>query len=363
MLDRVTNRLRRINAIYYPQRVFQAPKWLVLGVNNSCNLHCKMCDVGVSYTQSNFYANLMGSTPVHMPFELFEKITDQASRSFPSVKLGFAFTEPLIYAHLEKALFDARKKKLFTSITTNGLGLKKWADAIAASNVSEVNVSLDGPPDIHNFIRGNAHSFNKAVEGIEELAKRTQNITIRVFCVITEWNVNHLTAFLKSLKNLPIELVGLMHSNFTPESVAAAHNLVYGELCQATATNVSDTHNEAINTEFLWKEIVEIKKHKWDFPVRFYPEIGSRERLEDYYRHPEVFFGKRCMDIFSNIMIKSNGDVIPSHGRCYNLKIGNLYENDLKEIWNGEPITQFRKTLTKNGGLLPACSRCCSSFV
>ena len=362
MLDRVSNRLRRINAIYYPQRVFQAPKWLVLGVNNTCNLHCKMCDVGVSYTQSNFYANLMGSTPIHMPLELFEKISDQASRFFPGVKLGFAFTEPLIYIHLEKALLYAKEKKLFTSITTNGLGLKKWVDVLVESNVSEVNVSLDGPPDVHNFIRGNAHSFHKAVEGIKELASRTKSIAIKVFCVITEWNVNYLTAFLESLGDLPVRSVGLMHSNFTSEEVADNHNVAFGKIYHATATNISDTHNEAIDTDALWKQITVVKKRNWNFDVNFYPEIGSAERLEAYYQHPELFFGKRCMDIFSNLMIKSNGDVIPAHGRCYNLRIGNLYENDLREIWNAEPITAFRRTLTDNGGLLPACSRCCSSF-
>jgi len=61
-------------------------------------------------------------------------------------------------------------------------------------------------------------------------------------------------------------------------------------------------------------------------------------------------------------MIKSDGSVIPAHGRCYNLTIGNIYNDDLNKIWNGEIIKKFRLNLNKNGGLLPACSRCCSSF-
>ena len=69
-----------------------------------------------------------------------------------------------------------------------------------------------------------------------------------------------------------------------------------------------------------------------------------------------------CNDVFTNIMIKSDGSIIPAHGRCYNLTIGNLYENNIKEIWHGEVIKKFRSTLNKNGGLLTACSRCCSSF-
>ena len=61
-------------------------------------------------------------------------------------------------------------------------------------------------------------------------------------------------------------------------------------------------------------------------------------------------------------MIKSDGSVIPAHGRCYNITLGNLYENSIKEIWNSKTLNKLRLDLKKAGGLFPACSRCCSSF-
>lgn len=362
MIDRISNRIRKINATLYPNRVFQSPKWLVLGVNNTCNLHCKMCDVGVNYTQSNFFENLMGSKPVHMPLDLFKKIVDQGASYFPKVKLGYAFTEPLIYSHLEESLRYVKRTKLFTSITTNALSLKRWAPVLHDVNLGELNVSLDGPPEVHNHIRGNAHSFSKAIEGIEALSALNSNIPVNIYCVITEWNIGKLTDFLRALSPHNINSVGLMHSNFTPQNVVDRHNSMFGDTYPATLSNVSDAHNETIDTASLWQEIQEIKKVNWKFPVTFFPELSSQQKLEEYYRRPEQFVGKRCMDIFSNIMIKSNGDVIPAHGRCFNLRIGNLYEQNLKQIWNSPVISQFRKTLTNSGGLLPACSRCCSSF-
>lgn len=362
MLERVSNRLRKLNAIYYPQHIFQSPKWLVLGVNNTCNLHCKMCDVGVSYTQSNFFENLMGSKPVHMPMDLFRRIVDQAAKHFPDVRLGYAFTEPLIYTHLAESLEYAREKKMFTSLTTNGLGLKRWSQVLDEAGLRELNISLDGPPEVHNFIRGNEHSFSKAVEGMELLISRNSKIQMSVYCVITEWNVGHLIRFLEHLNPLRLHRVGLMHSNFTPQYLADRHNEAFGTLYPSTASNITDTKNESIDAVRLWQEVKEVKRRKWNFPVRFFPELESLERLQQYYLEPEIFIGRRCMDIFSNMMIKSNGDVIPAHGRCYNLKIGNLYEENLKEIWNSAVNAQFRKTVTEHGGLLPACSRCCSSF-
>ena len=38
-----------------------SPEWLVLCINNFCNLHCKMCDVGRGEEGTVFYANLVGS--------------------------------------------------------------------------------------------------------------------------------------------------------------------------------------------------------------------------------------------------------------------------------------------------------------
>lgn len=363
MIQRIDNRLRRLNAIQYPGRMLMPPKWLVLGVNNTCNLHCKMCDVGVNFTQSNFFENLMGSKPIHMPLDLFKRIADQAARYFPHVKLGYAFTEPLIYVHLEESLLYAQQKKLLTTLTTNGLGLKKWAPILDKTGLYELNLSLDGPEDLHNYIRGNKHSFSKAMEGVEAIFSAKSKIKINVFCVITEWNVGHLVEFLKTMNAFPFAEVGLMHSNFTPQHIAEHHNEMFGNLYPATASNTTETKLQTLDINTLWKEIQEIKSRTWNFPVKFFPEISAHEKLEQYYLRPEIFVGKRCMDIFSNIMIKSNGDVIPAHGRCYNLKIGNLYDKNLKEIWNSSIVNEFRKTVTGNGGLLPGCSRCCSAFV
>ena len=363
MVQRIFNRLRRVNAQLMPKNILHAPQWLVLGVNNTCNLHCKMCDVGVNYTQSNFYNNLMGSKPTHMPIALFRTIADQGAKYFPGVKLGYAFTEPLIYTHLAESLEYTKYRKLYTSITTNGLGLKKWSTVLAGTNVREINVSLDGPPEIHNFIRGNPHSFTKAMEGIAALASLDDSILINIFCVITEWNYTKLVEFLEILDNYPIHRVGFMHSNFTPNAIAEEHNRIFGDHYPATASNISDTNMDAIDIDLLWNEIQKIRKVASKFRVTFSPEIETKQLLQTYYKAPEVFIGRRCMDVFSNIMIKSNGDVIPAHGRCYNLTVGNLYNESIKEIWNSSVFGSFRKALSDNGGLLPGCSRCCSGFI
>ena len=72
--------------------------------------------------------------------------------------------------------------------------------------------------------------------------------------------------------------------------------------------------------------------------------------------------GRTCNDVFTNVMIKTDGTVIPAHGRCYNETMGNLYDNNLSEVWNSAAYGKFRDTIVKADGLLPACNRCCSAF-
>ena len=358
----LTTKLRNINAKILPKKQFFGPEWLILGVNNVCNLHCKMCDVGTQFEGSNFYVNLVGTRPLNMPEELIFNVIDQAAHYYPNVKLGYAFTEPLVYKHLIESLEYADSKNLFTSITTNALTLKKDAGALCKAGLNELFVSLDGPADVHNEIRGHKSSFEKAIAGIEAVLEHNKRPDISIFCVVTEWNIGRLKEFADYFKKVPLKQLGYMHTNYTPDEVADVHNKTYGKEYPATASNMEEIDISKMDLDVLFEEIEQIRKSDYDFPVTFSPEIKERRKLEEFYLHPEKIIGRMCNDVFRNIMIKSDGSVIPAHGRCYNLTIGNLYDQNLKEIWHSAKLADFRKTLMDAGGLLPACSRCCSAF-
>ena len=321
-----------------------------------------MCDVGVGYNKSNFYENLMGSRPLNMPENLIKKIIDQAARYFPKVKIGYAFTEPLIYPHLISSLRYAQTRNLYTSVTTNALTLRKMASDLVDAGLNDLFVSLDGPPEVHNFIRGHKHSFERAVQGIEALLELKGRPEISVFCVITQWNFDHLCEMVQHLEHFPLRQIGFMHTNFTTEEMANHHNLQYADSYPATPSNMTEIDLEQMNLKLLHAECQLLRSRPGEIPITFSPDLKTYSELETFYHRPNQILGKRCNDVFSNMMIKSNGDVIPAHGRCYNLTIGNLDQENLKQIWNGEIVSTFRKKLLRGGGLLPACARCCSAF-
>ncbi len=355
--------LKKANINFYPKHLFYAPQWIILAVNNVCNLHCKMCDVGTQHTQSNFYDHMVGTQPMNMPKELLFKIIDETKHYFPSTKLGYAFTEPSVYPYLMESLQYASSKNIYTSMTTNGLQLAKQADDLMTSGLNEICISLDGPPQIHNEIRGHKQSFEKAMAGIEKLISLPKRkIKISVFCAITEWNIGSLMEFLTYFKNVPLHQIGFMHTVFNTEKQAAEHNLQFGENYFATASNMQEIKLENYDLEKLHTEIQAIKQANFLFPIHFQPRLNTKQELENYYLSPEVKIGKKCLDVFQHLMIKSDGSVIPAHSRCYAINAGNIYTESLKEIWNSKNVSKLRKDISDAGGLFPACTRCCSGF-
>ncbi|WP_333599577.1 radical SAM protein [Flavobacterium sp.] len=359
MMERV---LKYANKKVLPEKYFFSPEWIVLGINNTCNLHCKMCDVGTLNFETNFAKNLVGTTPLNMPLELFEKIADQTQQYYPNAKLGFAFTEPLAYPHIVKAVEYASAKGLYTAITTNALLLPNKAEALVKAGLSEIFVSLDGLETTHNSIRGNEKSFQKALEGIAKLFSFEKHPKVSIVSAITEWSVENLKEFADYFKDLPLHEIGFMHTQFGEPAIAVAHNKIWGMTYPATESNLDEVNLNNMDLPKLLEQIQQIKAEKYPFRVYFSPEIHDLPSLETYYHHSEVILGKRCEAVYSSIMIKSDGSAIPAHGRCYNLKVGNIHTESLKEVWTSPVFGKFRKDLRDAGGFLPACSRCCSAF-
>ncbi len=355
----LADRLRRANERWLPGRLLAGPQWLVLGVNNFCNLRCRMCDVGTGHDTTNFGANLTGAHNRSLPIELFTRIVDQLATHYPHTKLGYAYTEPLAWAPLGHSLQLARERGITTTITTNGLLLARRAAEIVAGGCSQLFVSLDGPAAIHDQIRGRQGSYARAVEGIERVAALAGAPPISVVCAITPWNVGQLEALLEALTPLPLTTVVIAHNNFISDTMAAQHNGHYGDRYPVTASNVHATDLDAIDPQQLATELTALRRRPWPFQLTLQPECSGVAELTRYYRQPEQAIGSGCGDLFRILMIDPDGEAIPAHGRCFRLPIGNISTQTLPALWNAAPLAALRRELVAAGGLLPACHRCC----
>jgi MoaA/NifB/PqqE/SkfB family radical SAM enzyme len=357
----VPSTLRKINERLLPGPLFFPPTHIILGVNNFCNLRCVMCDVGTGNDESNFGANLTGSKIRAMPMELFARILDQICAFCPEAHLGIAYTEPLAWAHLGAALRLAHQRRIHASVTTNGLLLPQRAKELSPGCKS-LSVSIDGPEPVHDRIRRRTGSYARAVSGIEAVAGLPEAPEISVFCTVTEHNTGSLLQFMSEMGHLPLKRVGILHNNFVTQDQAVRHNLVYQQAFQATASNIFDSDPARIDLPALSAELSEITRQRYPFPVTIHPHLVELNELTTYYLKPDIFVGRHCNDAARMLMIDSDGEAIPVHGRCYRFPIGNIALESLARIWRHEKLAGLRRALRHSGGLLPACSRCCSAF-
>jgi len=143
-------------------------------VTYRCNAYCEFC---------NFADHKKYNRTPFARFEDYKSNVEQIS------KLGVKFIdltggEPLLHPRIAEMSAFAKKVKMQTSITTNGLLYPKFAEALAG-NVNLLHFSLDSPDrDEHNKIRG-INCFDAVLNGLS-LAKSLGEFPDILFTVTNE---------------------------------------------------------------------------------------------------------------------------------------------------------------------------------
>ncbi len=153
-----------LNRRLYPEKSL-LPSYLSLNPTRRCNLRCRMC------IQHRHSPVRLPDLPWYQPdkelpleawIALFEEVT--AWRPVLFITGG----EPLLYSHILDFIEEAKKRRLVVHLQTNGILLEKVADHLVELGVDMVTVSLDGPPPVHDFIRGQG-TFERSSRGLRAL--------------------------------------------------------------------------------------------------------------------------------------------------------------------------------------------------
>ena len=346
-----------------------APEWLILCINNFCNLHCRMCDVGLGASDTVFYANLIGDHPQNMSLDLLNTILDQAAVFRPAPRIGLAYTEPLIHARILDFCEAIARRRQFVSITTNGYLLPKLAGDLVACGVDHITVSVDGSEAVHDRVRRCDGSFSRLYEGVETLNQakskaNRQTPVVQFSYTLTDENYTDMVNFVKQVAPLQPDRLVFSHLNFISAEMAHVHNMTYQRDLRVVRSNLGDMDLGGIVLADMGQALRELKAYVGSMakPPRLtiVPDLSDLRELEVFYRKPLTFIGsRRCTDPWRLMMIKTDGVVIPAHGRCFNFPVGRVTDRPLKEIWNSDRYLELRGILKSAGGMLAACSRCC----
>jgi MoaA/NifB/PqqE/SkfB family radical SAM enzyme len=343
-----------------------APEWLVLDVNNVCNLHCTMCDVGLEDRTTAFWSNLIGSDPRDMTLELLERVLEQARAFFPRPRIALAMTEPLIHPRILDLARAVTSRGFYCAITSNGSRLPRLAAGLVEAGLGELTLSVDGPPEVHDRIRGRKGSFDELYQGALALAAAGgdgRGPRLQISFTVSQANQGHIAEAVLSVLPLRPERVMVSQLNFISDEMVRAHNGAYGGPLAVTRSSLGEMDPAGFDADLIWSELQRVREEARRFPgtrVTLTPDFGDASEVARYYREPERFVGTRtCRDPWRMAMVRSDGTLLPAHGRCYHVPLGNVLHASLAELWNGPAMRGFRRTLQVGGGTLPACARCC----
>jgi len=298
----------------------------IISITNRCNLKCKMCDI-----PDQEYREL----------ETFQWKQVIDGIVFLGVKiLVFSGGEPLLREDLLELINYAKCKGLKVCLTSNGTFLNdSLVREFSAASVDVVNISIEGPKDIHEYLRGEA-TFGKALKALELLKKN--NIDSTISTMICRYNYLYLPYIVELAKEYGVTTVKFQPFNtlFLKPGKNTEHFFLSGdeeEKFRKLAVYVLSLCNEyGISTN----------------PRAYFEKIAP-------YLGKKVFNKlKTCSALYTSLPINSKGELFP----CWVLTnkenmIADLSRERLEDIWDSEKHRNIIKKIVKKG--CPGCILSC----
>jgi MoaA/NifB/PqqE/SkfB family radical SAM enzyme len=270
--------------------------------------------------------------------------------------------------------------------------------------VDNVTVSLDGPEEVHDRIRGAAGTFRRATEGIRALQEARRRAAkdfpaIKVNCVITRHSIPTLLDTYQIVRELGVGELNLQHPIFDTAGNIELHNRVFprameqqealgcrletedrqnglriadcglrieeteggrekaGRASRLPIKELGEYYDEQLTTEQyeqLEAALLTMLRRRNAPPrIEFFPPV-ARKDWRGYYLDLTYPFRRRCTAPWTTMRLLADGTFEP----CLHYVIGNVLETPLWELWNCPRMRDFRVRLLRNG-LFPACVRCC----
>ncbi|MGE5139804.1 MAG: radical SAM/SPASM domain-containing protein [Rudaea sp.] len=294
-----------------PGRVSGPARNAILQIHPSlrCNLFCAHC-----YSSSGPQARIELD-----PETVCGVISDAAGMGYRVVSVSGG--EPMMYGGLEQVLAHAKSLGLRTTVTTNGFFNRPERLNRLRELVDVLAISLDGPPEIHNQIRGSAHAFERLEAGLENV--RQSGIPFGFIHTLTERTWGHLLWVADfaaengaSLFQIhPLELAGRAADGMAGD--AAEKDVLSKVYVLAFAIGAKYAGRMSVQVDLLYRE-----------HLREEPELIYAGELE---RAPEETPPVALMGL---LVLEPDGAVVPvSFGFDRKYQLCNVRERALAAAW------------------------------
>ena len=315
---------------------------LVIFPHNRCNCRCVMCDIW-----------RIRQVREITPRDLEPHLT--SLRELNVKWIVFSGGEPLMHSDISSLSRVCRAEGVRVTLLTAGLTLEKRADIVAAS-IDDLIVSIDGPPDIHDKIRGVPGAYRRLQRGIEALRQLRAEMPIHGRCTIQKGNFGELRNTVHVARALNLNSISFLAVDTTSnafnrpggwspghQATVALNTAEVAALESEIETLISEYENE-IESGFVVENAEKLRR----IPLRFRSRLGQIPAM-----------APRCNAPWVSAVVESDGTVRPCF---FHRPIGNIHEHPLADVVNSDEALNFRSNLDISRD--PVCRNCvCSLFV
>lgn len=351
-----------VNSDYKRADGHSAPmKQVNIKITNACNLRCKTCG---QWGESGYMLSAPSSVVREtVPLDVYKRMVDEVAHLKPWIYIWGG--EPFLYNDLMPLVAYMKQKGLLVSIVTNATRLAKYAGELVDIGLDALMVSVDGPREVHDSIRGIPGTYDKLVSAIgavrEERRKRDRKKPFVTFVTtVSQDNDDRLDEIFDVGEQVGADLLLMYYAWFTTEEIGRCHDQVIQSKLGITpkAWHGYLWSFDAIDPQAVIDSVKRIRAKKYSFPYLLVPDLDYEDIPRYYADASETFGYDRCVYPWLVTDIMPNGDVAPC--RDYpDYVVGNIKEESLLDIFDGERYRKFRTALKEAGGLFPICSRCC----
>jgi MoaA/NifB/PqqE/SkfB family radical SAM enzyme len=261
--------------------------------------------------------------------------------------------EPLMHRDLAAICQRLRLAGIRVTVLTTGLLLPRYAER-AADLFDEVIISIDGPPDVHNRIRGVERAFEKISAAARLLRSCAPLVTLRARTTVQKANRNHLRQAVQSARQLELDSISFLAADLTSE--AFNRKLIWPVARQneigLTPAEIGELEREI---EAL------IAEHATEITSGFIVE--SPTKLRRIVRHFRAHAGLEspqspiCNAPWKSAVIELDGSVRPCF---FQPALGSVEQGGLGEVLNSAEALGFRAQLDIGSNSI--CQHCVCSL-
>lgn len=291
----------------------------------NCNQKCLHC-----YAAGQTYSDTK-----ELSTEEWKKVIDKCKKAFIA-QLTFTGGEPTKRADLVELI--EYSKWFITRLNTNGVLLtKELCQELYNASLDSVQVTFySANREEHNKLVG-ANNFDKTVEGIKNAIEAGLPISINT--PLCSLNKNYKET-LKFLNGMGIKYVS----------------------CSGLIITGNATKNESKETQLSEEELYNILKEATEYAKENLMEISftSPGWIKEKKLKELGLDIPSCGACLSNMAIAPDGEVVPCQSWLgKDAGLGNILQNEWKNIWNNPKCKQQRRYSAKTFGVCPLKERGC----